>query len=452
MAFELRSVVETAYSVLEFNGDLVRKRKRPMHARWVNWSTPELRRTACHREIELNLPLAPDVYLRVDDENAPDGSLRDAVVVMRRLPADRQLGRMVRTAVPLTDGIDALARALAIFHTALSSDATIAISSTPNALKDWWRLTLGDFRSQPQTALLLTEVLDLALRYIDGCSSLFDERIHHGCIVDGHGDLGTDNVFLLDEGVRIIDRLDTNGWLRHGDALQDVASLTLDLEMMGSHSEADHLRRAYRELTARQAPTSLEHFYAAKRAVQLATAAWPVPKAPIERLLQVARDHLLAAMPHVWIIGGMPGTGKTSVADEVGARLSAVVLHEHAIAREQDGARDLVTLSANSASYVEMISRAAIAASHGESVVVDADFSTRAQRTAMASSTAFSVTEIELRCPADTIAERFATRPERALDDDLTVRPAHRAGHWKKSEQRPELSCEPRVTDPPDRC
>ena len=424
MTYEPRAVVETAFSILEFSGDIVRKRKRPMHARWIDWSTPRLRQLACANEVELNQPLAADVYLRVEDEFAPDGSLRDSVVVMRRLPAEQQLGRMIRTAMPLTDAVEALARTLSVFHAALPSDATIAISATPNALKDWWRATIDDFRSEPTTSLPLSEVLELALRFVDGCAPLFEERLHHGCIVDGHGDLGVDNVFLLDDGPRIIDRLDTNGWLRHGDVLQDLASLTLDLELMGAASEADHLRRTYSEMTAFVAPASLAHFYAAKRAVQLATSAWPIPKAPIERLLYAARDHLRAAAPEVWAIGGLPGTGKTTVADEVGDRISAVVLHEHEILREQEGIRDTVTLSANATSYAEMIRRARLAVSHGESVVLDADFSTEAQRSAagaVAGLASFAFTEIELQCPSAAIADRFRQPPYVQSYDDITL-------------------------------
>lgn len=424
MTAEPHTVLETAYSILEFNGDVVRKRKRPMHTRWIDWSTPALRQRACANEVALNRLLAPDVYLGVEDEFAADGSLRDAVVVMRRLPADRQLSHMVNTARLVADDVEAVARSLATFHAALPSDVTVAVAATPNALRDWWRLTIGEFQSDPETVLLLRDVLDLAVRYIDGCAPLFSERIHHGCIVDGHGDLGTDNVFLLPDGPCILDRLDTNGWLRHGDVIQDLAALTLDLELMGAPTEAAHLRRAYGELTATKHPVSLEHFYAAKRALQLATTSWPVPRTPIERLLRVARRHLRAALPHLRLIGGLPGTGKTTVAAEVGTRLSAVVLHEHEIAREQDGVRDLVTLAANTASYEEMFRRAAVAMSHGESVVLDADFSTAAQRTdavSIATDRGFAVTEFQLSCSPAIMAERFTLRPERRLDDDLTL-------------------------------
>ena len=343
---------------------------------------------------------------------------------MRRLPAERQLRRLLQTAQPVADAVAALARSLASFHAALPSDATIAVAATPNALRDWWRLSVGDFRSDPETVLLLRDVLDLALRYIDGCTPLLNERIHHGCIVDGHGDLGTDNVFILSDGPRILDRLDTNGWLRHGDVVQDLASLTLDLELMGAHGEATHLRTVYGELTAKQHPVSLEHFYAAKRAMHLATVAGSVAATPIELFLRVARSHLRAALPHLRVIGGLPGTGKTTVANEVAARLSAVVLHEHEIAHEQNGVRDLVTVAANTASYEELFRRATVAMSRGESVVLDADFSTAEQRAdavSVATDGGFAVTEFQLSCSPAVLNARFTMRPESQLDDDLTL-------------------------------
>ena len=80
----------------------------------------------------------------------------------------------------------------------------------------------------------LAEVERLARRFISGRSPLFDERIRAGRIVDGHGDLLADDIFCLDDGVRILDCLEFDDRLRWLDGLDDASFLAMDLERLGA--------------------------------------------------------------------------------------------------------------------------------------------------------------------------------------------------------------------------
>ncbi|MGV9975708.1 hypothetical protein [Nocardia beijingensis] len=55
------------------------------------------------------------------------------------------------------------------------------------------------------------------------------ERIAHGRIVDGHGDLLAEDIFVLPDGFRILDCLDFDDELRYVDGLDDAAFLAMDL-------------------------------------------------------------------------------------------------------------------------------------------------------------------------------------------------------------------------------
>src|SRR5688572_15403440 len=91
------AVAETHISVLFFAGDRVYKLKKPVRTPFLDFSSPEARRRACMREVELNRRLAPDVYLGVADVLAPrgpgdpPGASCEHVVVMRRMPPERRL-------------------------------------------------------------------------------------------------------------------------------------------------------------------------------------------------------------------------------------------------------------------------------------------------------------------------------------------------------------------------
>jgi aminoglycoside phosphotransferase family enzyme len=47
----------------------------------------------------------------------------------------------------------------------------------------------------------------LARRYLDGRDPLFTSRVRNGFARDGHGDLLADDIFMLDDGPRVLDCL-----------------------------------------------------------------------------------------------------------------------------------------------------------------------------------------------------------------------------------------------------
>ncbi len=79
-------VRETHSSVVFFVGERVHKLKKPLDLGFLDNRTREARERICHREVELNRRLAPDVYLGVADVHGPDGQLCEHLVEMVRLP------------------------------------------------------------------------------------------------------------------------------------------------------------------------------------------------------------------------------------------------------------------------------------------------------------------------------------------------------------------------------
>ena len=68
------AVRETHIGVVFMVGDRAYKMKKPVRTDFLDFSTAPLRRAACHREVELNRRLAPDVYLGVGHVVGVDGS------------------------------------------------------------------------------------------------------------------------------------------------------------------------------------------------------------------------------------------------------------------------------------------------------------------------------------------------------------------------------------------
>ena len=90
-------------SLLALGEDRVWKLKKAVHYPFIDLSTPELRRANAEREVALNRRFAPDVYLGVLPLENAEGAVVDTIVEMRRMPDERRLALLARTADP--DGV-----------------------------------------------------------------------------------------------------------------------------------------------------------------------------------------------------------------------------------------------------------------------------------------------------------------------------------------------------------
>ncbi|MST33015.1 AAA family ATPase [Acidimicrobiaceae bacterium USS-CC1] len=413
-------VVETHISTVFLVGERAFKLKKGLATAFLDWSTPAKRRQACRDEVALNRRLSPDVYLGVLDVVDERGRLQDALVVMRRMPSERSLEALVRAGEPVEDAVRALARLLADFHGGARRDATSAAAARPDAVARLWSGNLEELRSLhagPGIGVELDAIEHLAHSYQTGRAGLFARRAAQGRSCDGHGDLQAADVFLLDDGPRVLDCLEFDPVLRAGDVLADVAFLAMDLERLGAAGVAAALLRAYRSLTGEDWPASLADFWVAYRAlvrakVALLRAPWD-PGAPgqAEELLGLCRRHLEAATVRLVLVGGTPGTGKTTVASGLADRTGWVHLATDevradlppsAAPAEVRGAgygvgryrAELV-----SATYRLLLERAESCLAAGESVVLDATWTSAGHRAAAAAlADRLGAHRVDIRC------------------------------------------------------
>ena len=411
--------VETHMSVLFFYGDHVLKVRRPVAYGFADFSDPERRRADCDREVELNRRLSPDVYLGTATVSLGDEVLEHGVL-MRRLPADRNLERLVRRREPVDTELGEVARALAGLHEHAARSATIDASATAEALWQRWQATeenLSRFVGSFFDGTAYRELTARVRRYLEGRRELFDERIQRGAVCDGHGDLQASDIFCLVDGPRILDCLEFDDELRYGDVLADAAFLAFDLERLGAAELAGAFLAEYGRQSGVEQPGSLVHFYVGTRAhVRLLVACLRLElgldqdRSEPERLLRLASAHVDKALPRMVLVGGPPGSGKTTLAEWLGQRLDAEVLStDHLRAEGQPvGGREPVGspedrygAAARAAVYDSMLERARAHLHKGRSVVLDATWQTvTLRRMAAAVARDTSAEQVELRCDA----------------------------------------------------
>jgi uncharacterized protein len=439
------AVRETHIGVVFLVGDRAYKLKKPVNLGFLDFSTPELRLAACRREVALNRRLAPDVYLGVAEVSEVDGTPGEPMVVMRRMPAERRLSTLVRSGVPMRDAVARLARVIAAFHTTAERGPHVDAEGTRKALTDRWEASFAQVESIGGVVLdgdLLAEIERRTRDFLAGREELFASRIADGRIVDGHGDLIADDIFVLDDGPRVLDCLEFDDRLRRLDGLDDIAFLAMDLERLGAPELGELLLDRYAEHTADPAPASLRAHYIAYRAfvrVKVAClrhAQGDTPAADEARAYaDIAVRHLRRGEVRLVLVGGLPGSGKTTVAGLLADGLGAVLLSsdrlrkelagldptQHANAAYHDG---IYTREHTTRTYAELLRRAGELLARGESVVLDASWSAEAARVLareLAKRTSSGLVELRCVAPGPVTETRLRTRTGSLSDADPAI-------------------------------
>ena len=425
-------VFESHISTVLLIGDRAYKFMKPIATPFLDQSTPMLRREACERELNLNRQFAPDVYLGLGEVREFD-VITDTFLVMRRLPEEARLSLLVGQA-GLKDAVREVARVIAAFHTAQPVSAIAQEMASAESVAALWNMSLDQMEAEEHWAGERTELATirrLAMHYIAGRQSVFERRIAQGWAKPGHGDLLAEDVFVLPDGVRILDCLAFDERLRCGDVLLDVAFLAMDLERLGAAEAADELLAVYDEFTNERHPASLAHHYIAYRALVRAKVrgirgGQGSSEAAIDARAFLAQclRHLRLGAPVLTLVGGNPGVGKTTVAEQFGSADGTVVLSTDLLRKELAGLEHTATRvgpldegiyapAFTATVYDELLRRTDRLLREGESVVLDATWQDNGRRAgARAVAVANSAELLEIRCVLDqaTAAERIRRR------------------------------------------
>jgi len=265
---------ETHMSWVFLAGDEVYKLKKPVRFPYLDFSTLERREAACRAELRLNHRLAPDIYLDVVPVTAKNGALSidgegvpvDWLVHMKRLDErfmlDNMIGDKSLGVIHLDRLIDTLAR---FYH---SADPVLLPPAVH--LADWRqsvafnrRILLDRRFGLP--AGLVRRIDQAQRRFLQRRSRLISARLRHRRIVDGHGDLRPEHIWL-DDKVRIIDCLEFNARLRIVDPFDEIAFLDLECDRLGATWAGRYIRRRMTHVFRDGPADELFTFYRCHRA------------------------------------------------------------------------------------------------------------------------------------------------------------------------------------------
>ena len=263
--------IETHFAWVFLVGGHAWKLRKPVRRDSMDYGTLEARRLDSFDEVRLNRRLAADVYLRavplsIDREghlqlDGP-GEAVDWLVCMRRLDRRRQLDAVLAQGAPASDALDGIAHLLANFY-------RTAAATLPGAepLADRLGQQVERNREALAGARLPTadELAEAQQRYLASCGELLRQRVNAGCVVEGHGDLRPEHVFL-NEPPAIIDCLEFDRDLRILDRAEELCFLELECARLGFPAAGRRIREHCLRELGDEAPASLLDFYRSHRA------------------------------------------------------------------------------------------------------------------------------------------------------------------------------------------
>lgn len=231
------------------------KIKKPLQFSFLDFSTLDKRRYYCRREVELNSRLAGDIYLQVLPVREFDGKVFiggeegiviDYAVQMKRMASDRRMDLLLDRNEVSKEHVRNIAMQLAAFHARaekIAGDFNLEILDEDFADIRSPKYSLAERQLAPE-GIMLEETVRFASRFLAGHAARFRERARRGFIVNGHGDLHSGNIFLLEKPV-IFDCIEFSDHLRQVDVLNEIAFFSMDLEFYGHKELEAHFLETY---------------------------------------------------------------------------------------------------------------------------------------------------------------------------------------------------------------
>lgn len=269
------TTTETHMSWVFFAGERVYKLKKPNRSEFADFSTLKRREAACRAEFRLNRRLAKDTYLGVVPLTWSAGGFAiggtgrtvDWLVVMRRLDGRFILENKILEGRLQNSDIDHLSSCLTAFYrnatpSRLSPDHYV--HDLKSSLTAYRQFLLKPALKLPQG--LVRRIESIQTGFLTQYKPLFFKRCHQRLIVDAHGDLRTEHIWL-GEPIQIMDCLEFNPRLRVLDALSEISFLDLECARLGAAWAGKRLRAGIFARLPKLEHGPLFHFYRSYHAI-----------------------------------------------------------------------------------------------------------------------------------------------------------------------------------------
>ena len=438
--------IETHASVVFLAGSHAYKIKRAVKYPFLDFSTLEKRHRALLNELALNRRTAPQLYLEVIPitigKNANfflngEGEPKEWALVMRRFDQAKLYDRMAEEGRLPLSVMPQLAQVIADFHRGanrfLAPETSVAALLA--VLKDNETALAGEKDACPADAL--ATVNRGSREALSALALLLQARASGGYVRHCHGDLHLRNIVEIDGAPVLFDAIEFDDAIATVDVIYDLAFLLMDLGARGLRAHANAVLNAYLEASGDTAnliglaalPLFLSTRAMIRAKVELLRASLdPESREEARRratsYVLLARNYLERQRPQLIAIGGLSGSGKSSVAQALAPHLGVFPGAVHVrsdverkrlfgVRAEERLPRPAYGAEVSDIVYTMCRKRALMALEGGHSVIVDAVHAKKEERDGVAEIAAragAAFTGIWLDASAETMRQRIAAR------------------------------------------
>ncbi len=456
---ETVDVVETHAALIFLAGDEAYKIKKPVKLPYLDFSTLERRKAACETELAINRPHAPMIYLDLvpicrsgtgELALGGDGVPVEWAVHMRRFSNDALMSSQSAGALITPSLLDRLADRVLFYHSEapqhVLGDGYQRILAIVEELCDAFDAAPPDCIDHDDAHRFARQARSLALSH----RHRLDQRSRRGYVRRCHGDLHLNNLVIIDGEPVPFDAIEFDDEIATTDILYDLAFLIMDLDARGMPVAANRVLNRY--IVTGDDPANISGLElmplflacrAAIRAMVDITRAYQVSSSAkantiageASRYLTQALEYLQRPPVRLICIGGLSGTGKTTIArrlaPEIGGAPGALHLRSDVERKLLFKVAETERLDAaayepvfSQAVYLRLLRKARLALLAGYSVIIDAVFQDPGERAAaaeVAEKCGVEFAGIWLTANEETLLQRVAARTGDASDATVDV-------------------------------
>ena len=458
---EVRSVerCQTHGSIVFLAGDRAYKLKRSVRYPYMDYSTPDRRRAMCERELAVNRRTAPSLYLGVQPivrtkggtlcfgTDAGESAALDWVVVMRRFDQADLFGEMRRAGKLTRLLMRSLAEVIAGFHGGAEVKRDFGGVADMRTVIDQNSDILTTKIDRPFQARPVAALMTDTRKALSRVGALLERRKQDSRVRRCHGDLHLNNICMIAGRPTLFDAIEFNDRISCIDVLYDLAFLLMDLDRTGLRAHANVVLNRYLELTGEHAGlAALPLFLSCRAAIRAHVTASAADSAQSGRetsagyedailLLERAAGYLISPKAQLIALGGVSGTGKSTLARHLaplaGAVPGAIVIRADVIRKHLMGVEETTRLplsaygpTINEQVYRRMLELASETLTAGHWVIVDGVFGRNEERIRIAEVARRAKTKFDgiwLEAPEDVLRQRIGTRVGDASDATVEV-------------------------------
>lgn len=399
--------ISTHISDIHLTGEFAYKTKKPEKLPFLDYSTIEKRKDCCEQEYELNKRYAPEIYQGVvaitSDKGKLDfngsGTVIDYAVVMKQFDPDALFLTLLENGELTRRDITDLAREIVRIHKEAPPSPEMGRVDKLWEMIEETTIELKGFAADGflDRADVTKYEEFIAVEFERNIDLLESRRQKH--VKQLHGDLHLGNVCMFNGKPTAFDGIEFNDELSHTDTMMDLSFSYMDLLAHGRKDMATLLVNEY--LTFQddfEGIQIIDMFTAYRFAIRAKVECLAIASAESEEqkeehiqhaedLLKHASQVLEKSPPRLIAIGGLSGSGKTTVSSECAPDLEAIhlrtdVVRKHLLGIEitETAAPETYTPEFSRKVYQEVIDRAGELLKLGKNVVVDAVFSKEEER------------------------------------------------------------------------